>query len=260
MRLGISSAAFYGRMETDDAAIHVSRLPLDTCEVFLETASEYTLPFADGLRRALGAFPVASVHPMGTQFESQLFGKSSRQVSDAFRVFESVCAAGEALGASYYVFHGPFSVHGHLPPSRIYCLEERLAQLRSIAMRHHLTILWETVSWCSIASPADAEALLQRIPDAEFVLDIKQMHQANIDPFDMLSIIGHRVRHLHLLDWTEAGQLVLPGQGIFDFPRLAQALDDIGYDGALILEPYARQTEDEQSLLESIAYLRRVFF
>lgn len=29
--LGLSTAAFYGRMETEDAAAHVASLPVDTC-------------------------------------------------------------------------------------------------------------------------------------------------------------------------------------------------------------------------------------
>ena len=42
MKIGLSSAAYYGQLETDEAAAHIAELPLDTCEVFLETPSEYT--------------------------------------------------------------------------------------------------------------------------------------------------------------------------------------------------------------------------
>ena len=43
MKIGLSSAAYYGQLETDEAAAHIAELPLDTCEVFLETPSEYTV-------------------------------------------------------------------------------------------------------------------------------------------------------------------------------------------------------------------------
>lgn len=47
MKIGLSSAAYYGQLETDEAAAHIAELPLDTCEVFLETPSETRriLPF-----------------------------------------------------------------------------------------------------------------------------------------------------------------------------------------------------------------------
>ena len=69
MKIGLSSAAYYGQLETDEAAAHIAELPLDTCEVFLETPSEYTTDFTFRMRYNMNNFPVTSVHPLGTQFE-----------------------------------------------------------------------------------------------------------------------------------------------------------------------------------------------
>ena len=60
--------------------------------------------------------------------------------------------------------------------------------MRERAARHHLRVLWESVSWCSVATPEDVRILLKRIPDVEFVLDTKQVHQAGVDPLDMLRV------------------------------------------------------------------------
>ena len=114
MKIGLSSAAYYGQLETDEAAAHIAELPLDTCEVFLETPSEYTTDFTFRMRYNMNNFPVTSVHPLGTQFEPQLFGRAARQSDDAFAMFANVCRAAESLGAAYYIFHGPFGVRGHL--------------------------------------------------------------------------------------------------------------------------------------------------
>lgn len=84
MKIGLSSAAYYGQLETDEAAAHIAELPLDTCEVFLETPSEYTTDFTFRMRYNMNNFPVTSVHPLGTQFEPQLFGRAARQSDDAF--------------------------------------------------------------------------------------------------------------------------------------------------------------------------------
>ena len=206
MKIGLSSAAYYGQLETDDAAAHIAELPLDTCEVFLETPSEYTTDFTFRMRYNMNNFPVTSVHPLGTQFEPQLFGRAARQSDDAFAMFANVCRAAESLGAAYYIFHGPFGVRGHLSPANIPFLEERFDQMRERAARHHLRVLWESVSWCSVATPEDVRLLLKRIPDVEFVLDTKQVHQAGVDPLDMLRAMRGHVRHLHVLE-NEANEM-----------------------------------------------------
>ena len=130
MKIGLSSAAYYGQLETDESAAHIAELPLDTCEVFLETPSEYTTDFTFRMRYNMNNFHVTSVHPLGTQFEPQLFGRAARQSDDAFAMFANVCRAAESLGAAYYIFHGPFGVRGHLSPANIPFLEERFDQMR----------------------------------------------------------------------------------------------------------------------------------
>ena len=65
MKIGLSSAAYYGQLETDDAAAHIAELPLDTCEVFLETPSEYTTDFTFRMRYNMNNFPVTSARAVG---------------------------------------------------------------------------------------------------------------------------------------------------------------------------------------------------
>ena len=95
MKIGLSSAAYYGQLETDEAAAHIAELPLDTCEVFLETPSEYTTDFTFRMRYNMNNFPVTSVHPLGTQFEPQLFGRAARQSDDACGAPSPARAVGE---------------------------------------------------------------------------------------------------------------------------------------------------------------------
>ena len=76
---------------------------------------------------------------------------------------------------------------------------------------------------------------------------------------DMLRAMRGHVRHLHVLDWTADGKLCLPGRGVFDWQQFARVLREDGFDGAVILEPYAQLVESEQALLESICFLRGVF-
>lgn len=256
MRLGLSSAAFYGRMETEEQALLLSELPLECCEVFLQCRYEYRAEFGALVRRNLGALPCTSVHPKGTQFEADLFARSDRQVQEAREVLRRVCAAGRALGAQYYIFHGPFGVHAPLQPAQINNVVENLSALQAIAGEYGLEILWENVHWCALKTPEDVRQARQLLPGMRFTLDVKQACMAGVEPVEMLRAMEGRLAHVHVLDRREDGQLCLPGQGCVDWQGLARELRRQDYRGAVILEPYERHSRDAGALLESLAFLR----
>lgn len=256
MKLGMSSAAFYGQRETEDHAALLRTFPLDVCEVFLETHSEYSADFGMLVKERLGGLPCLSVHPKGTQFEQDLFGRSARQAEDALRAFRGVCEAGQALNARYYVFHGPYSVSGRQRVENVFELTERVGRLRGIAAEHGLELLWENVSWCALWEPQDARYILERLPDIGFVLDVKQALRAGVSPMDMLEAMGSHVRHVHALDQDAEGRLCLPGQGTQDWPGLMARLRSLGYEGAVILEPYGWMAGDHDALRRSLDFLR----
>lgn len=255
MRLGLSSASFYGRLETEDGAAHVRDFPVDACEVFLETYSEYTADFGRTVRQRLGELHCTSVHPKGTQFEPDLFGRSQRQAEDALRLFAGVCEAGAALGAPYYVFHGPGNARNPVPPDRINALEERFGRMQEAASRCGVRILWENVSWCSVRSVEHVQAARRLLPGIGFVLDVKQALRGGEDPLRLMEAMGEDLCHVHVLDWDGAAEC-LPGEGVTDWPLFFRRLRSIGYDGAVILEPYERQARDEEALRRSLLYLR----
>lgn len=256
MRVGLSCAAFYGQGETEDAAEKVCRFPAEACEVFMQTPSEYSAAFGRLVRERLGGLPCCSVHPLGTQFEHQLFGKSVRQAEDAFRLFTGACDAGRELGAAFYVFHGPFGVHGPLQPERIQRLPETFGRMQEIARERGLTVLWENVHWCALRGPAEVETLIRLLPEVQFVLDTKQACLAGVAPEEMLRAMGSRVRHVHALDVTPDGALCLPGQGRLDWHGLMQQLRRQGFDGTVVLEPYGQQAADEAALTQALQLLK----
>lgn len=235
MRIGLSSAAFYGMMETEDAAQHLSAYAPDCCEVFLETASEYNSAFGQLAASKLEGLPCVSIHAKGTQFEPDLFGASPRQRWDALQILAGALDAGKALGAKYYVFHGPASPAGRIFPQGIRQLETIFPQMQAQAAARNLEILWENVSWAALQTPEDCRVLLDRLPDLRFVLDIKQCMRAKVSPLAMMAAMGRHIAHVHVLDWQEDGTLCLPGQGCFDFPDFFHRLQDLGYAGDIIL-------------------------
>ena len=259
MRLGLTSAAFYGRMETEDAAQKLRDFPLDTCEMFLETHGEYNLAFGELLMQRLCGLHCRSIHAKGTQFEGDLFGASPRQRADAFQIFAGVLDCGMALGANVYVFHGLPDFKGGLTIDRIPRLRESITQMMDMAFKRGLMLAWENVSWCALKRPEDAAYLMSLFPDLRFTLDIKQARLCGVDPLSFLPVMGDRLIHVHVLDYDAAGHHCLPGHGLFDFHQLRQGLLRIGYQGDVILEPYAAQALDEKALRVSISYLRSAF-
>lgn len=259
MTIGLSSAAFYGRLETHEAAAHLSGFPLDCCEIFLESFREYREDFGVRVRRELGNLPCVSIHCKGTQFEPDLFGASRHQQEDALAILEGALAAARALGARYYVFHGPGTLHHDMHPLKIGRLADRLPPILALCQAYGVTFLWENVSWCTLKTPAHVNALAEAFPALGFVLDLKQAMRSGQDPFALLQAMGNRVHHIHVMDWTAEGRLCLPGEGCFDFPRLKNTLDALHYTGSIILEPYADNAVDEAALKRSLIFLHRLF-
>jgi len=259
MKIGLSSAAFYGRLETDEAAAHLPTLPLDFCEIFLESFQEYSAAFGRQVQAGLKGLPCVSIHCKGTQFEPDLFGASRHQSEDAFRFLEGALDAAQILGAAYYVFHGPGTMHHDMHPLKILRLAERLPRILDLCRQHGITFLWENVSWCTLKTPEHVQALREAFPQLCFVLDLKQAMRCGQDPFAVLRAMGDRLRHLHVMDWTADGKLCLPGEGCFDFPRLKKELEALGYTGGVLLEPYADNARDEAALKRSLHYLHHIF-
>lgn len=258
MRLGLTSAAFYGRLETEEAAAHLQKLGLDCCEVFLETFSEYTPDFASCVHACLQGLPCVSVHPKGTQFEPDFFGQSARQRNDAFHLINRVMDAGQTLNARYYVMHGPVSVIGRITLDRIRRLEEQFTLAQQAAQAHGMEILWENVYYGAVSSVEDFRRIRERLPELNFVLDVKQSWRGNIDPNEIVREVGGWIRHVHILDHDADGNLCLPGEGIFDLDLFLRLLRDKGYPGDIIIEPYANLTVDAARLSRSIEYMHEL--
>ena len=123
-------------METEEQAAYLRHFDVDVCEVFLETHSEYNAAFGRLVREKLETLECVSCHPKGTQYEPDLFGRSRRQTEDSLRIFRGVLEAGQAMGARWYIWHGPPALTGPLKPSKIHQLVERFPLLQQEAAQH----------------------------------------------------------------------------------------------------------------------------
>lgn len=257
MQLGLSTAAYYGKWETEEAAVQLSRLPIDCAEVFLQSGSEFDASFAELVRRNLGTVPCTSVHPQGCQFEGYMAQRPQRQKRDAFDVFRRVLDAGAALGTKTYVYHGRNTPQLSPIPWNLQWNIEAIAPMCEEAEKRGMVIGWENVFWCQLTEPSRVLEAKKALPQVRFTLDIKQAMRAGCDPVDFVFAMGDQLCNVHVCDWDEEGKLCLPGEGAFDFDRLFDALEEVGYPGPVILEPYLKLIRDRSALLNSLAFLRK---
>lgn len=257
MRIGLSTAAFYGRLETEDAAEKVASLGIPCCEVFLETYSEYKPAFGELLRERLGHTSVTSIHSTSQHFEAGILGQSARQRGDAFGMMDSFLRAGKAMGAGVYVYHGPACLRGATP--RIDAWHDGIAQAIEMASAYGIDLSWETVSWCHLNAPERVRDFRKAWPGLHFVLDVKQVQELGQGLLAYVDAMGEKLRHVHILDRDADGRLVLPGKGVHDFKDFARALRANGYQGDVILEPYANVVPDDASLMASMDWLAETF-
>ncbi|MBQ2990390.1 MAG: sugar phosphate isomerase/epimerase [Clostridia bacterium] len=258
MRTGLSTSAFYGKWETEEAAAVISRLPVDCAEVFLQTSSEYSREFARIVRENLKGVPCTSIHPLGTVFENALISRSARQRSDAFDVLRRVLDAGCALGAKAYVYHGRNTPRNEVLPWNLQLNADMLGPMCEEAAQRGMVIAWENVCWCQLTVPERAREAREALKDVRFTLDIKQAMKAGCNPIDFVQAMGDRLINVHVCDWDAQGKLCLPGEGTFDFAGLACALLAVGYSGPVVIEPYLALIKSDEALERSIRYIKEI--
>lgn len=266
MELGISTASLFARYPLEDTFGVIRGGGASVCEVFLNSFSEYEPAFIDLVDqriRQYGLLPY-SVHPLGVQFEAQLFSVHPRQRADAWALYEKVLQGAKTMGAKYYVFHGPALLRGaarNLELSRIGPITRDLCLT---AQSYGVTLTWENVSWCLFSDPSFAA----RIIDAAntdllyFTLDIKQAARSGVLWPAYLEAMGSRLVNVHLCDYELCGGQAsprLPFAGCCDFRALKAALENSGYQGPVFVELYSDLYQTTEEFIGNYQKLKALF-
>lgn len=267
MQAGISTASFFNKCMLEDAPKKIANMNAGIIEVFFNTFSEYKKEFVLNLNKSIidNGLNVYSMHPMGTQFEPQLFSIHERQRSDAEEIFKSTLDAANILGAKYYIMHGPANLSGavrNMNLSRVGAITRRLCE---IAIAEGIHISWENVSWCLYNYPGFGNELLAsaNTDNLTFTIDTKQAMRSGFSPMEYLLALKRNLVNLHLCDYKLVpGGLAVPqpmGEGDCDFKAIKNHLDNIGYSGPVMLELYSDLYDNDDQLLESYEYIKQIF-
>lgn len=265
MNIGLSTASYFQKMQTEDAIPDIGAHDVRVCEVFLNTFSEYEPAFVERLAERLEAtnLRVFSVHPMSMQFEPQLFSIHPRQRQDAIDLFDRVLAAGKRLGAACYVMHGPARLFGGVKNIDLNRITPILLDLAARAKSYGLQLTLENVSWCVFNEP-EFGANLQALTHGEIkhTLDVKQAIRSGFDPMDFIRAVGEHIVNVHLCDATRfpsgGVRYDMPGFGEYDFVSMFNLLGEKGYSGPAFIEVYSDMYTQIPVLYESLARMEEI--
>ncbi|MEG1524131.1 MAG: sugar phosphate isomerase/epimerase [Clostridia bacterium] len=267
MEIGISSASYFNKLQIEDAVLDIGAHGVKSCELFLNTYSEYEAEFIELLaeRINLAGLRVFSVHPMSMEFEPQLFSIHSRQRKDAWKLYEQVLADGKRLGATHYVMHGFANMSGAVKNAGLERIGPIFLDLAALARNYNIQLTLENVSWCVFHQPEFGIRLLDQIgtDTLKFTLDVKQALRSGYSPLDYIKAVGSEIANLHLCDAEVIDRcnhtLKMPGFGTIDFAAVRDALHASDYSGPAFIEVYSDMYQDTSMLYESLTRMRKVF-
>ena len=262
MKVGVSTASLFNRMNTEDALSLINQLGVKCAEVFLVSYCEYEQAFAACLQSRKGEVSVNSVHVLNTQFEPQLFNKNDRVRADAFVYFDKALQVAKSLGAPYYTMHG--SVRAKRATRQegfdnVPKMIQDFEQILAFAEERGGQVCLENVEWSTYNRPKLFGELATALPNLRGVLDIKQARLSGYSYEDYIEDMGERIAYAHVSDYKN-GKMCLPGRGEFDFERLISRLQDVGFDGALLIEAYENDYGEVEELKTSCEYLQEILY
>jgi sugar phosphate isomerase/epimerase len=252
MQVGISTASLFQRKHTEEALEFLSKNNVPCAEIFLESYCEYEPSYGDLLSKIKGQIDVHSVHVLTTQFEPQLYSLNDRAKQDSFILLDKAMTVAEKVGAKFYTFHGgarfkktPFQINY----DRVGSITQEIIET---CAKHGVTLAYENVHWGYYNYIGFFKELKKRTSGLKATLDIKQARQSGIDYKEFINDMGEDIVTVHLSDLDENGKMCLPCAGITDFKDLFSRLNDVGFNGALLLEVYKDDFTTYQQLFDSL--------
>lgn len=261
MEIGASTGCLYPSL-TENAVSELAENGFKKTEIFFNTFSELEPIYLDALKTILhkNNASVVSIHPFISSFESyMLFSDYERRFQDGIKLYELFFDAAHRLGAKYVVLHGlrkEYLKSSHT--EELYF--ERFSALARHARKFDVMLLQENVNGHFADNPQNIRRMIDAIPDeARFVCDVKQAARAGYAPFEILDAIGTHLEHIHINDFSPAGECFLPGKGCFDFRAFFDFLKQNNYQGDIIIEVYRQNFGTISDLVHAKEFLEKQY-
>lgn len=257
MKFGISTSCFYPAC-TEDAAGQLAEAGIPAIEVFLNAPSEMEEGYLEDLKRKLDAHgtEVLSVHPFSCGLEPLLFfSEYQRRYDDGVALYRRYFETAQRLGAKYFVLHGDRR-EGNGSDELYF---ERFAGLDAAAREYGVRVAQENVARCKSGSLDFLRRMKDAIPDAAFVLDLKQARRAGEDWREILAALGSSIRHVHLSGCSDTEDCLPLTRGNFDCAELLRLLKEQQFDGGVLLELYRENFGEPEELYQSWEKMEKLY-
>lgn len=257
MIFGISTSCFYPEL-TEKAAAWIAQNHTPAAEVFFNAPSELQPDYLRELRKVLqsGGTQVISVHPFTSGLEPLLlFSEYERRFDDGLDFYRKYFEAAAYLGASYVVLHGDRKESK--TPWEFYF--ERYFRLDSAAKTCGVRILQENVERCKAGRADFLTAMKKALPDALFVLDLKQARRAGEDLFTLLEILGTSIRHIHMSGCGPEEDCLPLHRGDFDCRKFFRVIKEKQIADSAVMELYRGNYGEYSQLSRSVAIMQEIW-
>ncbi len=255
MRIGISSAVLYPE-PSENAMEALINSGFDVFEFFYNCDEEISLPFIEKMKSFCEKASFVSIHPY-TAFAEGVFFFSAyeRRTREALEKYKNAFRMARKLGVKYFTFHGD-----RLFGNASECVladkaAETLSRLADTAKEEGVTLCLENVSWCKSSNPDYIRAVSDKVENIGFTLDLKQARRAKIPYEEYIEAMGKRILNIHISDFDDEHDCLLPGKGKFDFDKFKQDIEKINYSGDILIEVYSEAFEKTEELGASKKFL-----
>lgn len=250
MKIGISSSCLYP-MYTEDSFRLIAQNGVELSEIFFNANCELEPPFIKELCEIKTEYGIAlsSIHPTMSLAESfMLFSNYDRRFKEGIDIFKRYGEIAAELGAKYVIMHGgkpngTMDNHGYF---------DRFASVAEVVKQNGATLLQENVVNFRAGSLEALRDMSNYLGDSvSFCLDVKQSLRGGYSPYDVLTLLGDKIKHLHLSDSNEKHDCMLPLEGNFDFKLFLDTAKQCGYTGDAVIEVYRNAFGEPQELFDS---------
>lgn len=260
MRIGVSSAVMYPeKSETSFKAL--IEQGFDLFEFFYNCDEEISASFIDELNRLKESAQIVSIHPYTAFAEAVLFFSGyERRTEESIEKYKRVFEMANKLGVKCFTFHGD-RIYGNISDSSFVLSEmseKTLNNLADSAKDFGITLCLENVSWCKSRSSAYIKSVADKVRNIGFTLDLKQARRAGVDYSEYLSVMGNRLMNIHVSDFDENSDCLLPGTGKFDFKKFKSEIERVGYNGDILIEVYSGCFSDVSEVAEAKRFLQNI--
>ncbi len=179
-------------------------------------------------------------------------------LEDEFHKISKAILFASALGAENLIVGGGARRASGVRESDYQKLAAGLDRVTDLAEAAGLTACYHPHLTTIVENPAELEKILG-LSKIHFCPDTAHLAGGGGNPAELIRKYPQRIRHVHLKDFTSNPFAFLPlGKGSLDFPDILKALEEIAYDGWLVVELDGYDGDPKEAAEISMQYLKKL--